>query len=177
MSDVHAAQFRIAESKELQLEQYMSLSEDVSNKIDALISERSRLITYAVSWVIFSVLGTFIYRSQVEMSGSQMLWLNTLLGIIMLFCIFNAVKLFFRSNKIKKDVERESYILGDLLNITDSYKRKIYRQSDSAKRVYFDMRMSRIDFTHAKFKKQPQNTTSVKQETTQPKPTESPVPS
>ncbi len=166
---------RIVDKKELELERFMTLAEDVSNKIGNLTFQKKITVaSIVVSTIVCGLLIVLLYYlNQIE-------FLNTG-GIIVTFALvfipsfFNIFKSLQSIKKINEDIERESYILGDLLNITDSYKEKRLDHNDAARKVYFDMRMSRIDFNHAKFKKQPQNTLPLQQETTTPKPTESPV--
>ncbi len=166
---------KIIDKKELELERFMNLAENVSNKIVFLTFQRKIAFASIAFSVIVCVLSLvfFIYLLNSVESLSDILFVLSL--FILIFTFYNVFKSLREIKKINQDIERESYMLGDLLNITDSYKEKRLDHNDAPRKVYFDMRMSRIDFTHAKFKKQAQNTASVQQETTQSKPTESPV--
>ena len=164
---------RIIDKNEVQLEQFMALAEDVSNKIETLTTTRKRLMMYVGALIILSglAIGIFIFGNQIEVFKDYKMYL-VFIYVFVSFCLFNAVKLLITANKIEQGIERESYMLGELLNITDSYKEKLIDQSDAVRKMYFDMRMSRIDFSHAKFKKQPP---SIQQKPVPTKPAKSPI--
>jgi len=176
MVDTHVTQNGLITRNELELDRFMTLAEDISRKIETLTEKRSRLITYATGLIILSglIVGTLIYGSQIGLFENHRIFSNILSGILVLFCLINAVKLLNITKKINQDIKHEAFILGDLLNITDSYKEKLLNRNDTAKKAYFDMRMSRIDFTQAKFKKQAQSTQPIQQEIKQPRTT--PIP-
>ena len=167
----------IISKKEDEVEDLIKLAEEVSTNIEKLYQNRSYLIISSFLSIIiiifsFAVLWNYIIDSKIGDSFNAAI--EGLLWIIAAVGIFMSVRRINTAFKIRKKIELESNILGDLLNMIDGLKRNLSDDS-LIRKAYFDMRLSRINFNHAKFKKQAQKTASVQQETTQSKPTESPV--
>jgi len=169
----------IISKKEDEVEDLIKLAEEVSTNIEKLSQRRLLLIISSVfalilTPILFMILFGYVIHLDINShldSVMQVLLFTTVIAVMLM-----SIRTIYNAFQIKKKIALESNILGDLLNMIDSLKRNLSDDS-LIRKAYFDMRLSRINFKHAKFKKQPQNTTSDKQETMQPKPTESAVPS
>jgi len=171
------ATINIISKKEDEVEDLIKLAEEVSTNIEKLYQNRSYLIIssfFSIIIIIFSFVILWDYVIGSKIGNSFNVATQGFLWIIAAVAIFMSVRRINTAFQIKKKIELESNILGDLLNMIDGLKRNLSDDS-LIRKAYFDMRLSRINFKHAKFKKQPQNTPPIQQETTQPKPTESPI--
>jgi len=147
--------FVAIERKESQLEELISLAEDVSGKIDNLSVERNDNILRASLIIIISVVVIFLtlqysLTSELVTKNIDLIFIALLVfGIIALIISIRKLNIAY---KLNQEIENERFILGDLLNMTDSYKAIQLINSDVVKKAYFEMRLSRIGFGRAKFK-------------------------
>ena len=167
----------IISKKEDEVEDLIGLAEDVSTNIEKLSQKRLYVfVSSAFAFVLTPILAMvlFSYVIRLDINTQLNATMQVLLFATVIAVMFISIRSIYSAFQIKKKIELESNILDDLLNMIDGLKRNLSDDS-LIRKAYFDMRLSRINFNHAKFKKQAQNTASVQQETTQSKPTESPV--
>lgn len=166
----------IISKKEEEVEDLIGLAEEVSTNIEKLYQNRSYLIIssfFSIIITVFAFIVLWNYVIDSKIGNSFNAAIQGLLWIIAAVAIFISVRRINTGFQIKKKIQLESNILGDLLNMIDGLKRNLSDDS-LIRKAYFDMRLSRINFKHAKFKKQPQSTQPIQQEIKQPRTT--PIP-
>jgi len=147
--------FVAIERKESQLEELISLAEDVSGKIDSLSENRNSFVLNVSLTIAISVIAIFIilqYSLMLKLTTNSLdVIFTTLIVFGIIITVFSIRKL-NAAYKLNEEIENERFILGDLLNMIDSYKATQLNNSDAVKKAYFEMRLSRIAFGRAKFK-------------------------
>jgi|GEM_PF-2048627 len=167
----------IISRNENEVENFIKLAEEISANVESVYDKRRWLIISSLLILIlasFTAFSIWRYFSIIESSVETLFLIKNLLSVLIIASFSIAVRRLYVAHKLIKNISIERYILGDLFNIIDSLKRSLSDDS-LMKKAYFDMRTSRINFTHAKFKKQPQNSPPIETKTTQVKPTQSPV--
>lgn len=143
------------EKKEEQLVDLINLAEDISGDIKTMYEKKNRIVLAAFISIILSIiLALFALNNTLPNNGEQIFTLSFLLISISLGISIYSLKSLYDGLKLNKEIEYETYILGDLLNQIDSYKSLVIADSDLIKKAYIEMRLSRISFKHAKFKRE-----------------------
>lgn len=166
----------IISKKEDEIENLIGLAEEVSTNIEKLSQKRLYLFAgSAFSLILIPILAMvlFSYVIRLDINTQLNATMQVLLFATVIAIMFMSIRQIYSAIQIKKKIQLESNILGDLLNMIDSLKRNLSDDS-LIRKAYFDMRLSRINFNHAKFKKQAQNTPPIRQEIKQSKP--NPIP-
>ncbi len=143
------------ERREGQLIDLINLADDVSVNIEMMRERKSRTaLAASISIILSVILALFALNNTFLTNQEQIFTLSFLLVSISVGIIIYSLKSLYDAHKLDIEVEYEGYILGDLLNQIDSYKSLIMTaDTDPIKKSYIEMRLSRINFKHAKFKR------------------------
>lgn len=150
-----------SEHKINELEELIELAEKVSINIDR-INKYIKNSTYFT--IVFLLISIFIFMYSIKYYFYFIEYYDNLLVVfyflgIIIFTGFLYKKLESIKN-MRKEVENENLILGDLLNMIHAYKQVAYKDISMVKKAVTDMRLSRIKF----HKQSPKNKNSFKKE-------------
>ena len=153
--------------QEKELEQLISLAEDISNKIDELknsIDDRGdttskrikKLMPVAIIVTGFITMSYLVF--EIGFNNSQLLrpifypfLVAIIIGIVLVLLINstfqNEISQPESVKKIKTKIVQEQKILGELLNMIHSHKELAYQDMSVVSRAVFEMRLNRIHFS------------------------------
>jgi hypothetical protein len=136
----------IESEKYLELEKLVSLAEDVSNNLTFLDRSKNNFLLIFSSFFVtlFVVLFLAVYYLMKYLL-SDTTYLILLPVLVFLFCMYGMIFL-IRYKKMVFDIENESEILNNLLDMIHSYKEAIYLELTYTNRALIDMKLSRISF-------------------------------
>ena len=140
------------EVHEKELEQLVSLAEDVSEKIER--AERSRLyISFAIMSVTVLLVTLLVYRSNelnLELykknSDIKVLIILLFLLVLAIFVLASLITILNRKNLIT-----EKIVLRGLLDLISTHKELAYGEMTVVSKAVFDMRLNRIKFSSKSF--------------------------
>lgn len=133
-----------SEVHEKELEQLVSLAEDVSEKIER--AERSHQYTTTITIVSLALLMTsFIYSlNELNLKLSEKRD-NTILLIVLTIVSVFLFYVFLRKQHYKR-LDSEKVVLRNLLNLISTHKELAYGEMTVVSKAVFDMRLNRIKF-------------------------------
>ena len=135
-----------SEVLEKELEQLVSLAEDVSEKVERV--EQNRLIVLVCSTIILiltMVLSVYFLRTIIYHYDGFFSMI-----IVPFFCIFIIIVVWSLTAGRKK-LNTEKIVLQDLLDLISTHKELAYREMTVVSKAVFDMRLNRIKFASKSF--------------------------
>jgi ABC-type multidrug transport system fused ATPase/permease subunit len=147
------------EIQEKELEQLVSLAEEISSKIESLkkgylgdqsfISPDRKESANILLLFVFFIIGLYILFIELDMTRLGVLLIIFIVGlfagVIVMTIQLNSKKK--RRYKLSTQITQEQKILGELLNMIHSYKELAYQDMSVVSRAVFEMRLNRIYFS------------------------------